>query len=234
MEHFPPDNLHILLLIPSSTLSTVTISELGNTTNVHVATFLTQVLKTNSQSLAKLKLSGSVFRKTLDILRQFTALTTLDLELRQPNFTAQILLVTISRIENLSQLLLTVNKGYGDDLSLDLWVHSTDTLPHDFKSLERLDNLDICADTQRISTFVEAGIKYVPRLTKLSMVFNLLERENPEFFVALEQSLREAIACALPIERCSLRAGDIKTHCGVFPWKAIEHVQNLKTLKICK
>ena len=228
LDQLLPDDLQILLLVPSLTLSTIFLSGIDRVNETHVTTFLNQLCGLNSKSLVNLTLWGKQTANCLLVLQQPKTLSHLSLCLNDIRDIDD-LLVAISRNAGLIQLALDCRSA-NDSRSKVASKSRKGSPPNTFVA-ESLDRMRTIGYMQSISVIMDTIVKHAPNMTSLILEI-CLDEESPQHFASFKQSLKDVRNHAASLESLAL-INLINPSCA-FNWSTLEGIDNWMSLKHLK
>lgn len=229
LDQLLPDDLQILILVPSPTLSTIFLSGIDRVNETHITTFLNQLCGLNSKSLVNLTLWGKQTENCLLVLQQPTTLTHLSLCLNDLRDIDD-LLVAISRNAGLIQLALDCRTAKDSRISKVASKKRMGSPPNTFfaESLERMRTIGYM---QSISVIMDTIVKHAPNMTALILEI-CLDEESPQHFASFKQRLKDVRHHAASLE--SLAIINLLNPLCAFNWSTLEGIDNWMSLKHLK
>ncbi|KJA23098.1 hypothetical protein HYPSUDRAFT_40223 [Hypholoma sublateritium FD-334 SS-4] len=229
LDQLLPDDLQVLLLVPSPTLSTVSLSGIDRISEVYVTTFLNQLCGLNSKSLMNLTLWGKQTTNCLLVLQKSKTLSQLSLCLNDIQDIGN-LLVAVSRNAGLVQLALDCRSAKDSHSKLALKKPAIIAPPNTFVA-ERLERIRTIGYMQSISAIVDAIIKYAPNMVSLILEICLDDSSSPHF-AALKQCLKGVKKNAASL--VFLTIVNVHHPMYAFNWSTLECIDNWTSLRHLK
>lgn len=228
LEQLLPDDLQVLLLLPSPTLSTVFLSGIDRISEVHVTTFLNQLCNLNSKPLENLTLWGKQTTNCLLVLQKFITLSHLSLCLNDIQ-DIENLLVTISRNAGLVQLALDCRSAKNTRPKITS-KKPTVSLPNTFvaESLERMRTIGYM---QSLSVITDTIVKYAPNMTSLFLEI-CLDDKSPQHFASFKQCLNDVRKNAAYLEQFTIVS--LYNPLFAFNWSTLGCIDNWTSLRHLK